>query len=201
MLHRAGRSAAQQRISTMQMNSQMQVTIPAGVGEGQNFLVQTPAGGQMQVTVPPGSAAGQTIMISVPETSAVPVAFGQAAGTPGNDWLLQHKGLYVRQHLEVIEIMTDCETKNRYSFTPIPAGTAIPDAPDSGWSTQYRNQAGFNPLLKGKEVSQHRRAYCPPTVPGDSDRECLPVRRACLLRSLSALSASAALSSEGSTWH
>jgi len=150
----------------MQMGSQMQVTIPAGVGEGQNFLVQTPAGGQMQVTVPAGAAAGSTIMISVPEASAVPVAFGQAAGTPGNDWLLQHKGLYVRQHLEVIEIMTDCETKNRYSFTPIPVGTTIPDAPDSGWSEQYRNQAGFNPLLKGKEESECFERICCPLFRG-----------------------------------
>ena len=43
----------------------MQVTVPAGIGPGMQFPVDTPAGGQMQVTCPPGATAGMQIMVNI----------------------------------------------------------------------------------------------------------------------------------------
>ena len=44
---------------------QMQVTVPAGVGPGMAFQVNTPAG-PMQVTCPPGATAGGQMLVNVP---------------------------------------------------------------------------------------------------------------------------------------
>jgi len=44
----------------------MQVTVPAGVGEGQQFLIMTPSGQQMQVVCPAGAGAGMPIQVQVP---------------------------------------------------------------------------------------------------------------------------------------
>ena len=70
-------------------------------------------------------------------------------------------GMYCRQHLEVMELVTGCEGKNRYSFTPIEEGTVIPVPATSSWSNEYRKKAEFNPFLKAKEgawlVASHSR--------------------------------------------
>lgn len=58
---------------SMQM---MQVTVPAGVGAGQAFLVTTPNGSQMQVVAPMGSMPGTQITIQAP---TVPVPVGVPA--------------------------------------------------------------------------------------------------------------------------
>ena len=57
-----------------QMATQMQVVVPAGVGPGMPFQVNTPTG-PMQVVCPPGVAAGSPITINVPAN--VPVAVAQ----------------------------------------------------------------------------------------------------------------------------
>jgi len=104
----------------------------------------------------------QAQAVAVPVNA--PVAYGQQLATtaPGNGFLLGVAGLYVRQHLEIAEMLTGCETKNRYSVAVIPAGTAIPSAPDSNWSKQFRSSASFNPLLKAKEESEcFERVCCP----------------------------------------
>ncbi len=44
---------------------EMQVTVPAGVGPGMPFLVNTPSG-QMQVTCPPNASAGGQMIVNVP---------------------------------------------------------------------------------------------------------------------------------------
>jgi len=44
----------------------MQVTVPAGVGEGQQFLIMTPSGQQMQVVCPAGAGPGMPIQVQVP---------------------------------------------------------------------------------------------------------------------------------------
>lgn len=101
---------------------------------------------------------------AIPVAAAVaqPVGFGQqmAHMAPDHTFLLSHNGLYVRQHLEVLELISGCETKNRYSIVPIAA--EIPSMPDSKWSTWFRDSAGFNPLLKAKEESEcFERVCCP----------------------------------------
>ena len=56
------------------MSSQMQVTVPAGIGPGMQFLVNTPSG-QMQVTCPPDAQAGGQMLVNVPlpQAMAAPV--------------------------------------------------------------------------------------------------------------------------------
>ena len=44
----------------------MEVTVPAGVVVGQQFLILTPSGQQMQVSCPVGAGAGGTIRVQVP---------------------------------------------------------------------------------------------------------------------------------------
>ena len=150
--------------------------MPAGVGPGMGFMVAGPDGSQFQVQCPPDAKEGMMITVAVPTPAVAvaqpmmmaqqPVGFGQQMAQmnvpPGNTFLLGIHGLYVRQALEVVEMLTDCETKNRYSFTPIPLGTPVPACPDSSWSKEYRSAAGFNPLLKGKEESEcFERVCCP----------------------------------------
>jgi len=154
----------------MQMQqSQMQVQVPAGMTEGQMFMIQTPAGGQMQVQVPAGVKGGDMIMVAQPAVAAaVPVAnMPQQAGPVGSsqDFLMTMDGLFVRQQLELMEAITGCETKNRYNVTPIPAGTQFPPpgGVNSGWTQGFRAQAGDFPLLKGKEESEcFERICCAP---------------------------------------
>lgn len=113
------------------------------------------------------------VATAVPMTVAVaqpvgqPVGFGQQLANegvaPGNTFLVGQKGLYVRQHIELMEALTGCETKNRYSLAPIPLGTQIPQAPTSSWAKEFRSAAGFNPLLKAKEESEcFERICCAP---------------------------------------
>jgi len=157
----------------------MQVAVPAGVKSGDQFAVQTPSGA-MQVTCPEGVAEGGMMQVQVPApvisgtAVAQPVAFGQGmanAGPPGNSFLLGVKGLYVRQYIEIMEVMTGCETKNKYGISAIPLGTTIPgvgrqapydSAPTSSWSKDFRSSADFNPLLKGKEESECMERICCP---------------------------------------
>jgi len=155
--------------------------VPKESKAGDTIQVQTPSG-LMQVQIPQGLKAGDKFQIQVQVAQAVPVdqpvgvpvvqpvGFGQqmagAGITPDNTFLLTHAGLYVRQHLEILELVSGCETKNRYSFTPIPSGTSIPNPPSSSWSADYRNAAGFNPLLKGKEESECFERICCPLFRG-----------------------------------
>ena len=118
----------------------MQVSVPAGVKPGQQFSVQTPGGGQMQVTCPEGVEEGSAIQIQVPAAAtavavATPQAFGQqlanVGAPPGNTFMLGLRGLYVRQYIELAEVLTGCETKNRYGISAIPTGSEIPTPPNS----------------------------------------------------------------------
>lgn len=64
-----------------QQQQTMFVVIPAGVGPGQTFFVNTTSGQQVTVTVPPGCASGQQIQISVPTVlAAVPVVPANMGG-------------------------------------------------------------------------------------------------------------------------
>ena len=112
----------------------------------------------------------QEVKVTEGVAMAAPVGFGQqmaqAAVAPGNSFLVGLNGLYVRQNLEVLEMMSGCETKNRYSLCAIPAGTAIPAAPGSSWSKEFRSSAGFNPLLKAKEESECLQRVCCPLFRG-----------------------------------
>jgi len=102
------------------------------------------------------------------EPVLAPTPFGQqlAAVAPGNAFLSTLSGLYCRQHLEVLELVTGCEGKNRYSFTPIDAGVVIPTPATSSWSREYREKAKFNPFLKAKEESECFERICCPLFRG-----------------------------------
>ena len=59
--------------------SQMQVTIPAGIGPGMPFQVNK-ANGPMQVVCPQNAQGGMEMMVNVPAQQAVPMV--QAVATP-----------------------------------------------------------------------------------------------------------------------
>lgn len=109
-----------------------------------------------------GVAMGEPVAVA----EVTPTPFGQTLAqggiAPGNAFLANMTAMYCRQHIEVVELVTGCETKNRYSFTPIAQGTVIPSPPNAAWSKEYRSAAGFNPLLKAKEESEcFERVCCP----------------------------------------
>lgn len=80
----------------------------------------------------------------------------------GVEWTGGISGLYVAQRLELLEVMTGCETKNRYHIVQIPGGTQIPVAPDGTFNTQWREQSHVQALLKAKEESEcFERVCCP----------------------------------------
>ena len=55
----------------------MQVTVPAGVGPGMPFQVNT-AAGAMQVICPPDTSAGMPMLVNVPSVAPQPMAMAQA---------------------------------------------------------------------------------------------------------------------------
>jgi hypothetical protein len=60
------------------MQQQMQVTVPAGVGPGQPFQVDTPSG-LMQVVCPPNASAGMPMLVNLPSAAAPqPMVMAQA---------------------------------------------------------------------------------------------------------------------------
>jgi len=160
--------------------------VPDGLTEGQTFMIQTTTAGQMQVQVPPGVKGGQTIQVSPPTAAvavpmAVPMAqpvaqpivmpigagdMAQRMGAVGasENFLMTMDGIFIRQQLELLELITGCETKNRYNVVPIPAGTRFPSPGrmDSDWTGQFRAQAGDFPLLKAKEESECCERVCCP---------------------------------------
>lgn len=109
---------------------------------------------------------GEPVAVAEVAPVMTPTPFGQTLAqggiAPGNAFLANMTAMYCRQHIEVVELVTGCETKNRYSFTPIAQGTVIPSPPNASWSKEYRSAAGFNPLLKAKEESEcFERVCCP----------------------------------------
>ena len=61
--------------------SQMQVTVPAGIGPGMPFLVNMP-GAQMQVTCPEGVSAGGQMNITTAVVMAAPAPMQMAQAAP-----------------------------------------------------------------------------------------------------------------------
>ena len=72
------------------ISMQMQVTVPAGVGPGTPFLVNTPSG-QMQVTCPLNASAGSQMIVNVPMAQSPPadVPMGVPAMQMGQPMMAQ----------------------------------------------------------------------------------------------------------------
>jgi len=165
---------AVQMIPPAQMLS---VTVPAGVMPGQQLQVQAPTG-PVLVQVPQGMGPGSVFQVQVPApqvVAAVPVTAGTAmpagfmAPSPGSqDFLNTMDGVFVRQQLEVLELISGCETKNKYNIVGIPQGTQFPPPGqmNSGWTSNLRSQAGDMPLLKAKEESECMERICCPLFRG-----------------------------------
>lgn len=64
-------------VTAVAQPAQMQVTVPAGIGPGMMFMVNTPAGQMMQITCPDGVTAGGQVMVAVPMV-AVPMVNSEA---------------------------------------------------------------------------------------------------------------------------
>lgn len=109
---------------------------------------------------------GVTLVNNQPAVVAYATPIQPATGgyAPGNGFLLNGHGLYVRQHLEVLELVTGCEGKNRYSFTPI--NEPIPPTVNSSWAAPFRSAAMANPFLKAKEESECFERICCPLFRG-----------------------------------
>ena len=60
----------------------MQVTVPAGIGPGMPFMVNTPSG-QMQVTCPQGVMAGGQMLVNVPDAQPAMVQAVPAGAEQG----------------------------------------------------------------------------------------------------------------------
>lgn len=98
----------------------------------------------------------------------MPAGFMQPAPSGSQDFLGTMDGVFVRQQLELMELISGCETKNRYNIVAVPPGTQFPPpgAMDSSWTRGMREQAGHMPLLKAKEESECFERICCPLFRG-----------------------------------
>lgn len=84
----------------------------------------------------------------------------------GIEWTSGIAGLYVRQKLEPLELLTGLETKNKYNIVQIPAGQVLPAKPDSDTMAPFREMANHNALLKAREQSECMERMCCPLFRG-----------------------------------
>ena len=63
---------------------QMQVIVPAGVGPGMSFIVNTPSGQQMQVVCPPNATAGSPMIVNVPQQAQAAQKLREAMKVSGS---------------------------------------------------------------------------------------------------------------------
>ena len=90
----------------------MQVQVPAGVGPGMAFMVQTPA----PATAPHMSMP--QVVQPVMQQQQVVAAFQQPIGQQGTDYrvLAQFGDLFVKQQVEMLEVFTGFEGQNKYDI-------------------------------------------------------------------------------------
>jgi len=119
----------------VQTTESMQVTVPEGLKAGQSLAVAGPSG-TMNVIIPEGLSPGDSFTIQVP---AVPVI--QAAAI--TDDIMAVKGIFVKQKIELLEVITGFETKNKYKVY------------------EYNDGAKGREMFKAKEESECcERQYC-----------------------------------------
>uniref|UniRef100_A0A7S3AS35 Phospholipid scramblase n=1 Tax=Haptolina ericina TaxID=156174 RepID=A0A7S3AS35_9EUKA len=166
----------------------MQVTVPPGMGPGQQVQVNGPSG-PFLCTIPQGVGPGYAFQVAVPTAPVVtgtphavavpqqiqsvqPASFMQPAPQidmgGSQDFLSTIDGVFVRQQLELLELISGCETKNRYNIVGIPQGTQFPPPGmmNSTFTKGLRDQAGSMPLLKAKEESECFERICCPLFRG-----------------------------------
>lgn len=76
------------------------------------------------------------------------------------DFLAGLDGLFLKQDIELLEALSGCETKNRYSVTAVPQGA--PDPTPRDWIQAFKKNAQYQPLMSAKEQSAcFERLCCP----------------------------------------
>lgn len=155
------------------MAANMLVTVPKDVAAGGTLQITTPDGRPMNVIIPEGKVPGDTFEVAPPPAAvatavlaapAAPVAAAIPTGGVGtSDWLNGVGGLFVRQKLEILEMISGCETKNRYKIVTIPQGNPWPvESPNSTYTKPFRDQSEMGALLMAKEEGDcYRRICCP----------------------------------------
>jgi len=84
----------------------------------------------------------------------------------GIEWTSGISGLYVRQKLEPLELLTGLETKNKYNIVQIPVNHQLPAKPDSDSMAPFRTMADSHALLKAREQSECMERMCCPLFRG-----------------------------------
>jgi len=171
-----------QMIQIQTPSGPMNVPVPAGVAPGGMFVVQVPSAapqvvqGQAVQAVAPQQGYPQQQGYPTPTGGVAMAQYqpGMATAAPGQmapmsqDFLTTMDGLFIRQQLELLELISGCETKNKYNVVPIPTGTPIPPpgAFSSNFTSQMRSQSSTMPLFKAKEDSECFERICCPLFRG-----------------------------------
>jgi len=107
--------------------------------------------------------AGEVMLTQPAVAVGVPVT---QAMDRGIEWTQGIAGLYVRQKLEPLELLTGLETKNKYNIVQLPLGQPLPLKPTSSSMAPYREMANNNALLKAREQSECFERMCCPLFRG-----------------------------------
>lgn len=86
----------------------------------------------------------------------------QQSMTAGLDFTAGVDGLFVAKQLELLEMFSGCETKNRYNVTLVPKG--LPDPLPKEFLKQFKDTSQYQPLIKAKEESACMERLCCPNL-------------------------------------
>ena len=71
-------------------------------------------------------------------------------------------GVFLQEKVEMLEVITGCDTHNVYHVTPVPKGMLPEGVVPKEWIDYFTNQAHATPMLKAREEGECLERVCCP---------------------------------------